>query len=29
VRASAVDGNPVLQGAVLTALDLARDAVFA
>jgi hypothetical protein len=28
VRATAVDGNPVLQGAVLTALDLARDAVF-
>jgi predicted NBD/HSP70 family sugar kinase len=28
VRASAVEGNPVLQGAVLTALDLARDAVF-
>ncbi|MEY9872154.1 putative NBD/HSP70 family sugar kinase [Streptacidiphilus sp. MAP12-33] len=28
VHATAVDGNPVLQGAVLTALDLARDAVF-
>ncbi|WP_219825963.1 ROK family transcriptional regulator [Nonomuraea typhae] len=28
VRASTVEGNAVLQGAVLTALDLARDAVF-
>ncbi|MCF6475598.1 ROK family transcriptional regulator [Nonomuraea sp. MG754425] len=28
VRASTVTGNPVLQGAVLTALDLARDRVF-
>ncbi|WP_312888844.1 ROK family transcriptional regulator [Nonomuraea rhodomycinica] len=28
VRPSTVDGNAVLQGAVLTALDLARDAVF-
>ncbi|WP_285774884.1 ROK family transcriptional regulator [Microtetraspora sp. NBRC 13810] len=28
IRASAVAGNPVLQGAVLTALDLARDRVF-
>ncbi|MGW3348965.1 ROK family transcriptional regulator [Nonomuraea rubra] len=28
VRASTVEGNAVLQGAVLTALDLARDHVF-
>ncbi|MFC6883764.1 ROK family transcriptional regulator [Actinomadura yumaensis] len=28
VRASTVDGNAILQGAVLTALDGARDAVF-
>ncbi|MGW0809451.1 ROK family transcriptional regulator [Nonomuraea sp. NPDC002799] len=28
VRASTVEGNAVLQGAVLTALDLTRDAVF-
>jgi len=28
VRASTVEGNAVLQGAVLTALDLARDEVF-
>jgi predicted NBD/HSP70 family sugar kinase len=28
VRASTVEGNAVLQGAVLTALDLARDAIF-
>ena len=28
IRASAVEGNAVLQGAVLTALDLARDEVF-
>ncbi|MGV9537127.1 ROK family transcriptional regulator [Streptosporangium sandarakinum] len=28
VRASTVEGNAVLQGAVLTALDLARDRVF-
>jgi predicted NBD/HSP70 family sugar kinase len=28
VRASTVEGNAVLQGAVLTALDRARDHVF-
>lgn len=28
VRASTVEGNAVLQGAVLTALDLTRDRVF-
>ncbi|MEV4163324.1 ROK family transcriptional regulator [Nonomuraea dietziae] len=28
IRASTVEGNAILQGAVLTALDLARDAVF-
>jgi predicted NBD/HSP70 family sugar kinase len=28
VRPSTVEGNPILQGAVLTALDLARDDVF-
>ncbi|MEU6712713.1 ROK family transcriptional regulator [Nonomuraea sp. NPDC046802] len=28
IRASAVEGNAVLQGAVLTALDLTRDRIF-
>lgn len=28
VRATTVEGNAILQGAVLTALDLARDAVY-
>ncbi|MBF8192766.1 hypothetical protein ITP53_45230 [Nonomuraea sp. K274] len=28
VRASTVEGDVVLQGAVLTALDLARDTIF-